>query len=153
LRLSPPRHAAASRSDGGRARSAGYWLRKAAQRWRRELGLRLRDLDLTPTQFDVLAATSWLGFSGTDPTQQDVADFSANDRMMTSRVVRTLEKRALLTRETDDKDSRTNRLRVTSVGQQLVTTAAAIAREVDREIFGSGDEVADVRARLAALAG
>ena len=78
--------------------SSGYWLRRSAQQWRRELGMRLRELDLTPTQFDVIAATSWLARSGTAPTQQDIADFSGNDRMMTSKVVRALEARGLVAR-------------------------------------------------------
>ncbi|MCU1513692.1 MAG: putative HTH-type transcriptional regulator YdcH [Microbacteriaceae bacterium] len=131
--------------------SPGYWLRRAAQDWRRQLGVRLRPLDLTPTQFDVLAATSWLGRSGTSPTQQDIADFSGNDRMMTSKVLRTLETRQLVGRTPDGTDARTNRLSVTEAGRALVTGATAIARSVDADLFAGLGDVNGLRDQLMAL--
>jgi DNA-binding MarR family transcriptional regulator len=133
--------------------SPGYWLRRAAQDWRRELGVRLRPLDLTPTQFDVLAATSWLGRSGTSPTQQDIADFSGNDRMMTSKVIRTLESRELVARTPDGTDARTNRLAVTNAGRALVTDATAIARGVDADLFAGLDDPSDLRGQLRTVVG
>ncbi|MET3808008.1 DNA-binding MarR family transcriptional regulator [Nakamurella sp. UYEF19] len=75
-----------------------HWLRLAALAWRREMDTRLRPLGPTHTQFDVLASTSWLGRTDGAPTQQEVADFAVVDRMMTSKIVRTLLARGLIAR-------------------------------------------------------
>ena len=45
--------------------STGYWVKQAALSWQRELDAALRDLDLTSTQFSVLAGASWLSRGAT----------------------------------------------------------------------------------------
>ena len=87
-----------SEPDAGPLLSPGFWLHQAALAWRAELEARLRPLGLTPTQFLLLASTGWLERTG-KPTQQALAEHTGADRMMTSRVVRTLEERSRLRRE------------------------------------------------------
>ncbi|MCU1414357.1 MAG: putative HTH-type transcriptional regulator YdcH [Microbacteriaceae bacterium] len=130
--------------------SPGYWLRRAAQRWRRELGVLLRHLDLTPTQFDVIAATSWLGKTGSAPTQQEIAEFSGNDRMMTSKVLRGLEARGLVARRPE---GRVIRLSVTPSGREVVTAATAIARGLDADFFSRVSRPTALREELRGLVG
>lgn len=115
--------------------SSGYHLLLAAQAWRRELGARLRPLGLTPTQFETIGALGWLSRSSPDPTQQEVADFAAMDRMMLSKLVTGLERRGILLRLSEPRDARLKRLRLTDRGRELVTEATAIARSVDAELF------------------
>lgn len=131
----PPGSAGALPPGHGPLASPGYHLLHAAQAWRRELGARLRPLALTPTQFDVLGALGWLSRQHPDPTQQEVADFAAMDRMMVSKLVAGLERRGLLVRLADPDDARLRRLRLTTDGRATVTAAAAIARSVDDELF------------------
>ena len=126
--------------------SPGYHLLLAAQAWRRELGARLRPLELTPTQFDTIGALGWLSRSIPDPTQQQVADFAGMDRMMLSRLVAGLERRGILIRLADPDDARLKRLRLTVQGRELVTRASAMARAVDAELFD-----ADLREELRAI--
>lgn len=114
--------------------SPGYRLHLAALAWRRELGIRLRPLELTPTQFDAIAAVSFLGRTES-PTQQQVADFSGVDRMMLSKVLGGLEERGLVARTPDAVDARLKRLAVTPAGRELVDQATAIARGVDADLF------------------
>ena len=61
--------------------SPSYHLHKAALAWRRQFGIRLRPQGITPTQFDALAALSWLGRSVEEPTQQEVADFASGGEL------------------------------------------------------------------------
>ena len=76
--------------------SPGFWLHHAALAWRQLFDRRLRPLNLTPTQFMLLASVGWLAAScGQQPTQQEVADHVGADRMMTSKVLQTLVDRLL----------------------------------------------------------
>jgi DNA-binding MarR family transcriptional regulator len=116
--------------------SPGFWLHHAALAWRAELDARLRALSLTPTQFMLLASAGWLEHVAGPPTQQQVADQAGADRMMTSRVVRTLEEAGLLVRQAHETDGRGLRVALTPAGRDLVQRATAIAREVDALFFG-----------------
>lgn len=128
--------------------SPGYWLHHAALAWRRELGARLKPLDLTPTRFDVLAALSHLSKTDTAPSQQAVADFAGIDRMMTSKILSALESEGLLQRTTDAGDARSNLLALTVAGRELVARATAIARAFDTELFRTQAERAELIAPL-----
>ncbi len=75
--------------------SPGFWLHRAGLAWLADLDQRPRPLGLAHTQFALLAA-SWLAGTQGPPTRQDVAEFAGADRMMTSKVVRALEHRGLL---------------------------------------------------------
>ena len=131
--------------------SPGYRLHIAALAWRRELGVRLRPLGLTPTQFDALAAVSFLGRSG-EPSQQEIADFAGLDRMMLSKVLAALEKRGLVERTPDVTDARVKRLAVTGRGRETVDAATTIARSVDREMFAVVDSPERLRDELQKVA-
>jgi len=127
-------------------------LLQAAHAWRRELGLRLRPLALTPTQFDAIASLSWVSREHPDPTQQQIADFAGMDRMMLSKLVAVLEQRGLLARLSDPQDARLRRLRLTEAGRALVTRATVIARSVDAELFVDAtlrEQLKEVTARAA----
>jgi DNA-binding MarR family transcriptional regulator len=117
--------------------STGYWLKVGALAWQRELDARLRSVNLTTPQFNVLAAVGWLGYSGQPPTQQEAADFAGTDRMMTSKLLRTLEGEGLVERVSDASDARVRRVRLTDPGRTASTRSTALARDVDRDFFGT----------------
>jgi len=111
-------------------------LQQAALAWRAELDTRLRPLGLTPTQFILLASVGWLEHLGGPPTQQEVADHAGADRMMTSKVVRTLAQRGLLVRDAHESDARALRLALTPTGRDTARGATQAARDVDTLLFG-----------------
>jgi DNA-binding MarR family transcriptional regulator len=141
-----------SEAPRGPLASPGYRLHLAALAWRRELGMRLRPLGLTPTQFDAIAAVSFLGRQA-EPTQQQIADFSGLDRMMLSKVLATLEGRGLIERKPDAADGRMKRLAITASGRPVVDAATAIARQVDAELFAVVESPVRLRDELALVAG
>jgi DNA-binding MarR family transcriptional regulator len=67
---------------------------------------------------------------------------------MTSQVLRKLEDKSLLTRETDPADTRAKLLRVTPAGASLAQRAIAVVETVDASFF---DQVPDRPALLTAL--
>jgi DNA-binding MarR family transcriptional regulator len=134
--------------------SPGFWLHHAALAWRQLFERRLRPLEVTPTQFMLLTAVSWLtATTGKPPTQQEAADHAGADRMMTSKVVQTLTERGVIVREHDVADARVRRLRLTERGRALVQAGIRIAVDLDAELFGpSGDALREELRKVAAAA-
>lgn len=114
--------------------STGYWLKLVAMAYQRELDSALRPLELTTTQFSVLAGASWLD-RGDPPTQQEVADFAGIDRMMTSKIIQVLERQNLVQRSGRAGDARVRCVTLTAHGRQRIHDAVALAREVDQRLF------------------
>jgi DNA-binding MarR family transcriptional regulator len=130
--------------------SPGFWLHHAALTWRQacEAGLG----DITYPQFNVLSAVSLLTADSGPPAQHDVAGFARIDRMMTSKLVRTLEERGLLTRGPDPSDGRRQRLALTASGRTALRACIAAAHHADDEIFGTGPERDRLRDDLRTIA-
>ncbi|MCW0212020.1 MAG: MarR family transcriptional regulator [Pseudonocardia sp.] len=133
--------------------SAGFWLHHAALSWRADLAGRLHPLGLTPTQFLHLAAVAQLEEQHGPPIQQEVAERTGSDRMMTSKVVRGLAERGLLARTPTEDDGRAIRLALTASGREVTVEATTIAAEVDVRYFGEDAEALRDRLRSLARAG
>jgi DNA-binding MarR family transcriptional regulator len=89
----------------------GLLLHHSALLWRTTLADALAPLDLTPAQFFLLASLWWLGRKlGRMPTQRELADHAALDRMMTSQLTRALAARGLVLRHHDAADRRAFRI-------------------------------------------
>jgi DNA-binding MarR family transcriptional regulator len=132
--------------------SPGFWLHHAALEWRQRLDRALRPLGLTPTQFNLLASIGWLDRTRpSPPTQQQVADHAGADRMMTSKVLRGMEERGLVTRVPDSGDARSLRLRLTAEGRTVTSKAVRLAVAVDEQLFAdAGDHLRQQLQQVAA---
>src|SRR3954471_3643984 len=112
--------------------SPGFLLWRVTQRWQRAIVAALRPLDLTHAQFVLLMSTWYLSRgSGPGPSQREVADHAEADVMMTSQVVRTLERRGLVARHADAVDARVKRLSVTAEGARLARRAQGVVEKAD----------------------
>ncbi|MFE2147602.1 MarR family winged helix-turn-helix transcriptional regulator [Streptomyces sp. NPDC059456] len=117
--------------------SPGFLLWHATLRWQREVAAALAPLGLTHVQFVLLACTWWLNREGGHPNQQAVARQAGTDVKMTSQVLRTLEAKGLIERETDPADTRAKRLRATPEGADLAPRAIAAVEAVDAAFFAA----------------
>lgn len=120
--------------------SPGFLLWRSTLHWQRTIGAALRPLELTHVQFVLLASTWWLAEqsagSGPLPSQRQLAECAGTDVMMTSQVVRTLERRGLLSRTADDAgDGRIKRLAVTDAGRDLAIRALDVVEAADAAFF------------------
>jgi DNA-binding MarR family transcriptional regulator len=96
----------------------------------------LRGFGLTHVQFVLLASLWWLtAVAAERPSQRRLADFAGTEPMMTSQVLRTLEGKALLTRESHPADARARQLGVSRRGAELARRALAAVEAADRSFF------------------
>jgi DNA-binding MarR family transcriptional regulator len=133
--------------------SPGFLLWHVTLRWQRDVAAALAPLDLTHVQFVLLASAWWLNAQGEAPNQHSLAMHAGTDVKMTSAVLRKLEDKGLLTRETDAADTRAKRLRVTDRGARLAERAITVVESVDAAFFGATGKSATLLAALRSLAG
>ncbi|MEH0516496.1 MarR family winged helix-turn-helix transcriptional regulator [Streptomyces sp. B21-106] len=131
--------------------SPGLLLWHATLRWQRDITATLAPLELTHVQFVLLACTWWLNSQGEHPNQLALARQAGTDVKMTSQVLRTLERKGLVERETDPGDTRAKRLRVTDTGAELAPRAIAAVELADARFFEPVpvDEAVSLLRRLA----
>ncbi len=132
--------------------SPGFLLWHATMRWQRAMRAALAPHDLTHVQFVLLASAWWLGDQGEQPSQRRLAEHAGTDAMMTSQVVRALERAGLVERLRDPADARSVRVTVTASGRTRLQGALADVEAADAAFFASVKDAALVP-RLRTLAG
>jgi len=119
--------------------SPGYLLGQLTMLWQRKQKKVLDPLDLTQTQFVLLAALGWLSKKSNAVTQVDIANQSNADRMMVSKVLRTLEDKGFLTRKEHETDTRAKTIRLTASGEVVLQKALIEIENADLEFFAAPD--------------
>lgn len=114
--------------------STGLMLWRVTNAWQASQRAALKPLGLTHVQFVLLASLAWL--ENDDPiTQRALASQAGTDPMMTSQVVRALERKTLVQRSEHPTDARARSLRITPAGAALASRANASVEAVDRRFF------------------
>jgi len=117
--------------------SPGYLLGQLTMLWQRKQKKVLDPLDLTSTQFVLLASLGWLSKSNNSVTQVDIANQANLDRMMVSKVLRTLEEKKFITRQEHEKDTRAKTIELTNKGAEVLQTAIVVVENADNEFFST----------------
>lgn len=115
--------------------SPGYLLGQLTMLWQRKQKKVLDPLDLTHTQFVLLAALGWLSRTSNEVSQVDIARQSNADRMMVSKVLRTLEEKEFITRQGHETDTRAKIIRLTRSGEVVLQKALRDIEHGDLEFF------------------
>ncbi len=115
--------------------STGLMLWRVTNVWQAAQRRTLKPFGLTHVQFVLLAALTWME-GDTPVTQQALSAHAGTDPMMTSQVLRTLEKAALIERPRHPHDRRARVLSVTPAGRELANSANGAVESCDREFFG-----------------
>ncbi|RFU39682.1 MarR family transcriptional regulator [Actinomadura logoneensis] len=132
--------------------SPGYLLWRATLRWQRQITATLAPFSLTHVQFVLLASLWWLDREGVLPNQLTLAQHADTDVKMTSQVLRRLEDKGLLVRETDAADTRAKRLRITGRGRELAEAAITAVEAADTAFFSAAPDRDALLATLRPLA-
>lgn len=115
--------------------SPGYLLGQLTMLWQRKQKRVLDPLDLTQTQFILLCALAWLSRESDKVTQIDIANQGNADRMMVSKVLRTLEEKKFITRHEHPTDTRAKTIKLTLGGEMVLQKAIVCVETADLEFF------------------
>ena len=135
------------------AQSPGLMLWRVTNRWQAAMRAALAPHELTHVQFVLLASLTWLADREPERliTQVDLAGFASTDPMMTSQVLRSLERAGLVERLPHPTDGRARVRRATPEGAAAARRATADVEAADAAFF-AGVDAAAFAAQLAALA-
>jgi DNA-binding MarR family transcriptional regulator len=117
--------------------SPGFLLWQVCNAWQRKQREALAALSLTHVQFVLLASTAWLERAHPHLTQAKLAAQAKTDPMMTSQVLRTLEKLGHIKRSHHPSDTRAFCLSTTPKGRKILEKALLVVENVDRAFFAS----------------
>lgn len=117
--------------------SPGYLLGQVTMLWQRKLKKALDPLNLTQTQFVLLAALGWLSKKNKAVTQVDIANQSNADRMMVSKVLRTLQDKKFISRQEHETDTRAKVIKLTNEGAKVLQQALTAVENADVDFFSA----------------
>ena len=120
--------------------NAGFLLWQVTMRWQRRIKQGLDPLGLTHTQFVLMAALQWLLSAREDVYQVDVANYAQVDKMMTSKVFKTLIGKQLVRMRTSAEDKRAKQVMLTPKGREVLKQALSVVGRIDTEFFSSLEE-------------
>lgn len=115
--------------------SPGYLLGQLTTLWQRKQKKVLDPLNLTQTQFVLLAALGWLSRENDYVTQVDIANQGNADRMMVSKVLRTLENKKFISRQEHQTDTRAKVIKLTNEGAKVLQEALTAIETADVDFF------------------
>ena len=115
---------------------SGYLLYQVNMLWQRKVNQGLKSLDLTHTQFIVLASTAWMGKEGERVHLSDISTFAHFDRMMTSRLTDKLSERNLLKKIPGKQNAKIREIKLTPTGIELLKKAIQKMLEMEKEFYG-----------------
>lgn len=122
--------------------SPGYLLGQVTLLWERRHKKVLDPLNLTQTQFVLLTALGWLSRENDKVTQVDIANQGNADRMMVSKVLRTLEDKKFISRQEHPTDTRAKVIKLTNEGAKVLQKALTAIETADIDFFSAiGDKL------------
>lgn len=120
--------------------SPGYLLGQLTTLWQRKIKTVLDPLNLTQTQFVLLTALAWLSRENDKVTQVDIANQGNADRMMVSKVLRTLEAKKFIIRQEHTTDTRAKVIKLTTEGSKVLQDALTAVENADIDFFSVLDK-------------
>ncbi|MDO5053817.1 MarR family winged helix-turn-helix transcriptional regulator [Pasteurella oralis] len=115
--------------------STGLLFWQTTVLWQRKIKEVLQPLDLTHTQFVILAVVEELSEKVDEITQKMISDFSMIDVMTVSSTVRLLEKKHYIVRVQSKNDTRAYSICNTTQGKERLIQAIKQVEDVDSQFF------------------
>jgi DNA-binding MarR family transcriptional regulator len=132
--------------------SSGFLLWQVTSLWQREIRKELEPIDLTHSQFVLLASIFWLTLHNQEVTQIILSSHTKIDPMTTSTVLRTLQKKGFIERHEHSSDTRAKTVSLTAEGEKLTKVAVKKVEAFDKEFFSNlGSNLRDFNAKLIKL--
>ncbi|MCC6768962.1 MAG: MarR family transcriptional regulator [Bacteroidia bacterium] len=133
----------------------GFVMWQLGMLWQRKIKSGLDTIGITYAQFLLLASLDFLSTQKNLVSQQDIAKHCRIDKMMTSKILRILQKKGLIQRRKNKMDSRAKTLALSESGVEVVGKAYKIIGKTDDDFLSplglnSMNFTADIRSLLLA---
>jgi DNA-binding MarR family transcriptional regulator len=132
--------------------SPGFLLWKASNLHQKLQRRALVELDLTPSQFSILACYFFLSGKGQSVTQAEVCRYAGIDKMLISDLTKTLMKKNCIKKTTNKEDGRSYVIRLTKSGVDKCNQALKIVEALDAVFFSTAKDSKSLLRGLAGLA-
>lgn len=131
--------------------ATGFLIWQVHNYWQREIKKNLKEFDLTHTQFVILANAYWLILKKEIVTQIEIAEHAKTNVMMTSNVIRTLEKKGFIKRTEHKTDTRAKTVVLTKTGLEVLKKAVKKVETFDRKFFSKTKNISKFNEELLRL--
>ena len=115
----------------------GFTCWQLTNLWQKKTLTALKKLELTHVQFVLMAGIHWLTQQALVVSQKRLAEHAKTDIMMTSKVLRTLEKKGMVIRARLKSDTRARSLLLTNKGKDTLADAKHVMHELDQQFFSN----------------
>ena len=115
--------------------TSGYLLWQVSNLRQRKMNAALSEIDLTYPQFVILAGIFWLKQDHKTVNQILLIKFTKMDKSVVSSILKLLEKKKIVIRKTDIKDTRAKTLELSKTGITQLKKALEIIKQGDIEFF------------------
>lgn len=115
--------------------STGFLLWQAGNAWQRKMKSVLDPVGITHVQFLLLDSLDHLGALNHPVSQVTLSRVAGTDVMMTSKVIRLLEKKKLVSRKVSKTDARIFLLGMTREGKRSLTKAKTVVLRTEGKLF------------------
>ncbi|MGV2432609.1 MAG UNVERIFIED_CONTAM: MarR family transcriptional regulator [Rickettsiaceae bacterium] len=121
--------------------SPGFLLWQTTLSWQRVIKKALDKHDISHSQFVIMALLLWFESNGYSPTQILIANYSKLDKMTVSKSLKKLAKLGVVSRISDEKDTRAKNVFLTKNGKELIHTLVPIVEDIDAAFFRKIDKI------------
>ncbi len=121
-------------TEGEVRRNVGFLIWRLSMGWRAAMDRVLEPMGLTQAQYAVLAPLYGMSRGGTRPSQRELADLTGLDAVYISKLVRTLERAAFVTRSASTADPRAVELSLTEQGIAMVRNATEAVSQMREQL-------------------
>jgi DNA-binding MarR family transcriptional regulator len=115
--------------------STGFLLWQAGNAWQRKMKSVLDPVGITHVQYLLLDSLEHLGALKHPVSQVTLSRVAGTDVMMTSKVIRLLEKKKLVTRKVSKTDARIFLLEMTREGSRALAKAKTAVEKTESKLF------------------
>jgi DNA-binding MarR family transcriptional regulator len=117
------------------SQDSGYLLWQISNIWQRKMNDLLADHSITHVQYLLMATIIWMEEQELSINQISLARQAQSHKMMTSKVLRSLEKQGYVTRVDDPRDTRSKMISLTFRGREKFKEVKHIFDREDRKFF------------------
>lgn len=115
--------------------SPGFLFWKVANLHQRIQRQVLKDLDISPTQYSLLACYFFLKTPTKLPTQSDICEMAGLDKMLVSDTTKALLRKKLVSKKTNKDDQRSFFIELTDEGKSICNKSVKLIEVLDDEFF------------------